>query len=130
MAFYPHVLTSPDRAAVVEVNLHFISNRTMVTSAQVQATDKMGSTLQLMLSTILLSAEETVRIGCNLAYVNERHSHSSGPNLSQSLVQSTRTWRSLACGRHVLRNPYQPMPNAMCSGCGVVIVVLWLLLSS
>jgi hypothetical protein len=25
---------------------------------------------------------------------------------------------------------YQPMPNAICSGCGVVIVVLWLLLSS
>jgi hypothetical protein len=25
---------------------------------------------------------------------------------------------------------YQPIPNAMCSGCGVVIVVLWLLLSS
>ncbi|MCU1248027.1 MAG: outer rane efflux protein [Edaphobacter sp.] len=25
---------------------------------------------------------------------------------------------------------YQPMPNAICSGCGVAIVVLWLLLSS
>jgi choline dehydrogenase-like flavoprotein len=46
MAFHPHVLNSPDRAAVVEENLHFISNRTMVTSAHMQATDKMGSTPQ------------------------------------------------------------------------------------
>jgi hypothetical protein len=46
MAFHPHVLASPDRAAVVEANLHFISNLTMVTSAHMQATDKMGSAPQ------------------------------------------------------------------------------------
>ena len=46
MAFHLHVLTSPDRAAVVEENLHFISNRTMVTSAHIQATNKMDSTPQ------------------------------------------------------------------------------------
>jgi choline dehydrogenase-like flavoprotein len=39
----PQVLTSPDQAALIERNLHFISNRTMVTSAHMQATDKMGS---------------------------------------------------------------------------------------
>jgi choline dehydrogenase-like flavoprotein len=42
----PQVLTSPDQAAVVEKNLHFIANRTMVTSAHMQATNKMGSTPQ------------------------------------------------------------------------------------
>ena len=46
MSFHSHVLTFPDRAVVVEENLHFISNRTMVTSAHMQATDKMGSTRQ------------------------------------------------------------------------------------
>jgi choline dehydrogenase-like flavoprotein len=42
----PQILTSPDQAAAVEKNLHFIPNRTMVTSAHMQATDKMGSTPQ------------------------------------------------------------------------------------
>jgi hypothetical protein len=36
------VLTSADEAALVEKNMHFIANRTMVTSAHMQATDKMG----------------------------------------------------------------------------------------
>lgn len=40
----PQVLTSPDQAAIVAKNLHFVPNRTMVTSAHMQATDKMGST--------------------------------------------------------------------------------------
>jgi choline dehydrogenase-like flavoprotein len=42
----PQVLTSPDQATAVEKNLKFIANRTMVTSAHMQATDKMGSTEQ------------------------------------------------------------------------------------
>ncbi|WP_433968499.1 hypothetical protein [Tunturiibacter gelidiferens] len=46
VAFHTHVLTSPDQAAVVEENLHFISNRTMVTSAPIQATNKMDSRLK------------------------------------------------------------------------------------
>jgi choline dehydrogenase-like flavoprotein len=46
VVFRPLVLTSPDQAAVVEKNLHFISNRTMVTSAHMQATNKMGTTPQ------------------------------------------------------------------------------------
>lgn len=37
----PEVITSPAQAAMVEKNLHFISNRTMVTSAHMQATDKL-----------------------------------------------------------------------------------------
>jgi len=44
--FRPQVLTSPDQAASVEKNLHFIPNRTVITSAHMQATDKMGSTPQ------------------------------------------------------------------------------------
>jgi choline dehydrogenase-like flavoprotein len=39
----PQVLTSPDQAEQIRKNLHFIPNRTMVTSAHMQATDKMGS---------------------------------------------------------------------------------------
>ena len=46
MTFHPHVLTSPDRAAVVEENRHFISNRAMVTSVPMQPTNKMGSAPQ------------------------------------------------------------------------------------
>ncbi len=37
------VLTSPDQAALVEKNLRFVSNRSVVTSAHMQATDKMGT---------------------------------------------------------------------------------------
>ncbi|WP_419803681.1 GMC oxidoreductase [Terriglobus sp.] len=40
------VLTSPDQAALVEKNLRFISNRSVVTSAHMQATDKMGTAPQ------------------------------------------------------------------------------------
>ena len=39
----PQIFTSPDQAVAIEKNLHFISNRTMITSAHMQATDKMGS---------------------------------------------------------------------------------------
>lgn len=39
----PHILTSPDQADQVRKNLQFIPNRTMVTSAHMQATDKMGA---------------------------------------------------------------------------------------
>ena len=46
MTFHPHVLTSPDRAAVVEENRHFISNRATVTSVPMQPTNKMGSSPQ------------------------------------------------------------------------------------
>ncbi len=42
----PEIVTSPDQAAMIEKNLHFIPNRTMVTSAHMQATDKMGSARQ------------------------------------------------------------------------------------
>jgi choline dehydrogenase-like flavoprotein len=42
----PRVVSSPDQAAIIEKNLHFISNRTMVTSAHMQATNKMGSSPQ------------------------------------------------------------------------------------
>jgi choline dehydrogenase-like flavoprotein len=42
----PRVVTSPDQAAIIEKNLRFISNRTMVTSAHMQATNKMGSSPQ------------------------------------------------------------------------------------
>ncbi len=39
----PQILTSPDQAVLVEKNLKFISNRSMVTSAHMQGTDKMGA---------------------------------------------------------------------------------------
>lgn len=39
----PQILTSPDQAEQVRENLQFIPNRTMVTSAHMQGTDKMGS---------------------------------------------------------------------------------------
>ena len=39
----PVVLTSPKQADAVERNLQFIPNRTIVTSAHMQATNKMGS---------------------------------------------------------------------------------------
>jgi hypothetical protein len=39
----PVVLTSPKQADAVEQNLHFVPNRTIVTSAHMQATNKMGS---------------------------------------------------------------------------------------
>jgi choline dehydrogenase-like flavoprotein len=42
----PQVVTSPDQAAIVEKNLRFISNRTLITSAHMQATNKMGSSRQ------------------------------------------------------------------------------------
>lgn len=42
----PQVLTSPDQAALVEKNLRFIANESIVTSAHMQATDKMGATAQ------------------------------------------------------------------------------------
>ena len=40
---HPQVLTSPAQAELVQKNLRFIPNRTMVTSAHMQATNKMGS---------------------------------------------------------------------------------------
>jgi choline dehydrogenase-like flavoprotein len=40
----PQVLTSPNQADAVAKNLQFIPNRTIITSAHMQATDKMGST--------------------------------------------------------------------------------------
>jgi hypothetical protein len=42
----PQVLTSPDQAALVEKNLQFIANRSVVTSAHMQGTDKMGADAQ------------------------------------------------------------------------------------
>ena len=42
----PQVLTSPDQAALIEKNLHFIANESIVTSAHMQATDKMGTSPQ------------------------------------------------------------------------------------
>ena len=42
----PQVVTSPDQVETVQKNLHFVPNRTMVTSAHMQATNKMGSTPQ------------------------------------------------------------------------------------
>jgi choline dehydrogenase-like flavoprotein len=39
----PQVLTSAAQAALVEKKLKFVANRTMVTSAHMQATDKMGA---------------------------------------------------------------------------------------
>jgi choline dehydrogenase-like flavoprotein len=39
----PQILTSADQATLVEKNLKFISNRSMVTSAHMQGTDKMGA---------------------------------------------------------------------------------------
>jgi choline dehydrogenase-like flavoprotein len=46
MGLQPQVLTSPDQAALVEKNLTFAENRSIVTSAHMQATDKMGSSPQ------------------------------------------------------------------------------------
>lgn len=37
------VLTKPEQAGLVEQNLHFIPNRSVISSAHMQATDKMGS---------------------------------------------------------------------------------------
>jgi choline dehydrogenase-like flavoprotein len=42
----PVVLTSPKQAAFVETNLRFVPNQTIVTSAHMQATDKMGPSEQ------------------------------------------------------------------------------------
>ena len=42
----PQILTSPDQSTSVEKNLRFIPNRTMVTSAHMQATDKMGASAE------------------------------------------------------------------------------------
>lgn len=42
----PQIFTSADQVALVEKNLQFISNRTLITSAHMQATNKMGSTPQ------------------------------------------------------------------------------------
>jgi choline dehydrogenase-like flavoprotein len=39
----PQILTAPGQAEQVQRNLQFIPNRTMITSAHMQATDKMGS---------------------------------------------------------------------------------------
>jgi hypothetical protein len=46
MGLQPQVLTSPDQAALVEKNLTFAENRSIVTSAHMQATDKMGASPQ------------------------------------------------------------------------------------
>ncbi len=43
IALQPQVLTSPDQAELVERNLTFTANRSIVTSAHMQATDKMGA---------------------------------------------------------------------------------------
>jgi choline dehydrogenase-like flavoprotein len=40
----PQILTKPDQAALVQKNLSFVANRTMITSAHMQRTNKMGST--------------------------------------------------------------------------------------
>jgi choline dehydrogenase-like flavoprotein len=40
----PSLLQSIDQASLVERNLHFVAGRSVVTSAHMQATDKMGST--------------------------------------------------------------------------------------
>ncbi|HEX4165714.1 MAG TPA: GMC oxidoreductase [Bryobacteraceae bacterium] len=40
------VLTRPEEASLVQKNLHFISNRSVISSAHMQATDKMGSSPQ------------------------------------------------------------------------------------
>jgi choline dehydrogenase-like flavoprotein len=40
----PVILTNPNQAALVERNLRFVANQTIVTSAHMQATNKMGST--------------------------------------------------------------------------------------
>ncbi|MBV9083148.1 MAG: GMC family oxidoreductase [Acidobacteriaceae bacterium] len=40
----PQILRSADQASLVEKNLKFISGRTMITSAHMQGTDKMGAT--------------------------------------------------------------------------------------
>ena len=45
-ALHPQVLTSSDQAALAQKNLRFIANRTMISSAHMQATDKMGSAPQ------------------------------------------------------------------------------------
>jgi choline dehydrogenase-like flavoprotein len=42
----PQVLTSPDQAELVEKNLRFIANESIITSAHMQATDKMGASPQ------------------------------------------------------------------------------------
>jgi choline dehydrogenase-like flavoprotein len=42
----PQVLTSPEQASLVEKRLHFIANESIVTSAHMQATDKMGANPQ------------------------------------------------------------------------------------
>jgi choline dehydrogenase-like flavoprotein len=42
----PQVLTSPDQAELVEKNLRLIANESIVTSAHMQATDKMGASLR------------------------------------------------------------------------------------
>ena len=46
MGLQPQVLTSPDQAALVEKNLTFAENQSIVTSAHMQATDKMGASPQ------------------------------------------------------------------------------------
>jgi hypothetical protein len=61
MAFHPHVPTSPDQAAVVEENLHFISNRTMVTSAHMRALSLSHFSFQLRLR--VERSKELRRIG-------------------------------------------------------------------
>jgi choline dehydrogenase-like flavoprotein len=42
----PQVLTSPEQASLVEKRLRFIANESIVTSAHMQATDKMGASPQ------------------------------------------------------------------------------------
>ncbi len=42
-AFQPQVLTSPEQATIVEENLKFLANRSMVTSAHMQGTNKMSA---------------------------------------------------------------------------------------
>jgi choline dehydrogenase-like flavoprotein len=46
MGMQPQVLTSVEQAGLVEKNLKFIANRSVVTSAHMQATDKMGASPQ------------------------------------------------------------------------------------
>jgi choline dehydrogenase-like flavoprotein len=46
MGMQPQVLTSVEQAGLVQKNLEFIANRSVVTSAHMQATDKMGASPQ------------------------------------------------------------------------------------
>src|SRR5271170_6154828 len=90
MAFHPHVLTSPDRATVVEESLHFISNRMMVTSADMQATNKMDSTPQnsvVAQDGHVWDAEALLRQWKHFSRVGWRESHAEHLHDRENLYQ-------------------------------------------